>query len=109
MAGSAFNDLPSHAPGSALQVPTSATTVPETGSVPDHLRPCRREAVHVVPLADDAEGAFAGLDERALAKTLDVEGRLLVSVDERLFLAGLSAEPNDVVSSHALLQSKIIA
>jgi len=71
----------------------------------DHLRPCHHYAVHVFPFTDHAEGAVAGLDQRALLEAGDVKADLVVGIDECLFLARLGAEPDDVVSSHVFLPS----
>jgi hypothetical protein len=62
------------------------------------------KAVHVVPFTDNAEGSVTGLDERGFTEALDVEARLLVGIDEGLFLAGFGAESDDVVGSHVFLQ-----
>ena len=70
--------------------------------------------MHVVPFTDDAEGPVSGLDECALAKALDVEGRLLVRITLTACLEdhierclGGAAEPLEPATRHDLAQPRL--
>src|SRR6478736_2543915 len=69
----------------------------------DHVRAGRGEAVHVVPLGDDAVALIAGLDQIDAPQPGPVAVDGPVRFDEFLVAAGLHLEPNGVESSHGVL------
>src|SRR5262245_16962316 len=73
---------------------------PHAVEIRDHRRPGIDDALHAIPLADDAVRALAGLHQGEAAHAREIALHVAVLRQECLLLAGLDAKADDVECGH---------